>query len=117
MSKFKNQNTFEDMSKECRRILSKYKDRVPIIVEKGTSCKSLPDFDKNKYLVPNNITMGQFISTIRKRIQLEPTKAIFYFVDDTHIPSPSDSLETIYSKYKDPTGFLFLTVTGENVYG
>lgn len=38
--------------------------------------------DKKKYLVPEELTVGQFIVVIRRRIQLAPEKAIFIFVND-----------------------------------
>ncbi len=38
--------------------------------------------DKKKYLVPEELTVGQFIVVIRRRIQMAPEKAIFIFVND-----------------------------------
>ncbi len=43
----------------------------------------IPDIDKRKFLVPNDITIAQFMWIIRKRIQLAPEKAIFLFVNKT----------------------------------
>lgn len=34
-----------------------------------------------RYLVPSEITVGQFVYVIRKRIKLEAQKAIFVFID------------------------------------
>lgn len=42
--------------------------------------------DKKKYLVPSDLTVGQFVYVIRKRIKLSPEKAIFIFVDDVLPP-------------------------------
>ena len=39
-----------------------------------------------RYLVPADLTVGQFVYVIRKRIKLEPEKAIFIFVNDV-VPS------------------------------
>jgi GABA(A) receptor-associated protein len=33
--------------------------------------------------VPADLTVGQFIYVIRKRVKLDPDKAIFIFVNDT----------------------------------
>ncbi len=43
----------------------------------------IADIDKRKFLVPNDITIAQFMWIIRKRIQLSPEKAIFLFVNKT----------------------------------
>ncbi len=55
----------------------------------------VPDLDKNKYLVPSDLTVGQFYFLIRKRIQLKPEQALFFFVDNT-IPPISTTMGTLY---------------------
>jgi GABA(A) receptor-associated protein len=40
-----------------------------------------------RYLVPADLTVGQFIYVVRKRIKLSPEKAIFVFVKDTLPPT------------------------------
>ena len=68
---------------ESARIREKYPDRVPVIVERADKAeKSIPDIDKKKYLVPSDLTVGQFVYVIRKRIKLSPEKAIFIFIDN-----------------------------------
>jgi GABA(A) receptor-associated protein len=46
----------------------------------------IPDIDKKKYLVPADLTVGQFVYVIRKRIKLQPEKAIFIFVNNNVLP-------------------------------
>ena len=44
---------FEKRCTESRRILSKYPDRVPVIVERNARAKNnLPEIEKKKFLVP-----------------------------------------------------------------
>jgi hypothetical protein len=52
-----------------------------VIVEKAEK-SDIPDLDKKKYLVPADLTVGQFVYVIRKRIKLSPEKAIFVFVNN-----------------------------------
>jgi len=40
-----------------------------------------------RYLVPSDLTIGQFIYVIRKRIKLSPQQAIFVFVNNVLPPS------------------------------
>ena len=55
------------MNKEATRILEKYPDRIPIILEKNKD-SDIKLIEKTKYLVPRNMVMTQFIFTIRKNI-------------------------------------------------
>ncbi|KAJ4833723.1 Autophagy- protein 8f [Turnera subulata] len=66
---------------EAARIREKYPDRIPVIVEKAER-SDIPNIDKKKYLVPADLTVGQFVYVIRKRIKLSAEKAIFIFVDN-----------------------------------
>jgi len=113
---FKTVNTFEQRKQESDRILSKYSDRIPIIVEKNKNSNDMPDIDKKKYLVPNELTVGQFMYVIRKRIKLEPEKAIFLFINNNS-PANASLLSAIYDEYKDEDGFLYITYSSENTFG
>lgn len=53
------------------------------------------DLDKKKYLVPTDLTVGQFYFLIRKRIQLRPEDALFFFVNNV-IPPTSATMGTLY---------------------
>jgi GABA(A) receptor-associated protein len=113
---FKSQYSFEDRFAESSRILEKYPDRIPIICEKVKGKNDLPDIDKNKYLVPFDLTIGQFMFVIRKRIHLKSEEALFVFIND-FIPSSSYILGQIYDQYKDPDGFIYINYSKENTFG
>ena len=106
-----------DRIKECKRILAKYPNRVPIIVEKDIRAKNIPTIDKKKYLVPNDLTLGQFMYVIRKRIKISAEKGLYIFVNETVIPASSKLISAIYSEHKSEDGFLYITYTGENTFG
>eukprot|EP00268_Persea_americana_P052743 TRINITY_DN5925_c4_g2_i5.p1 TRINITY_DN5925_c4_g2~~TRINITY_DN5925_c4_g2_i5.p1 ORF type:complete len:113 (+),score=22.41 TRINITY_DN5925_c4_g2_i5:753-1091(+) len=57
-----------------------------VIVEKAERSDIL-NIDKKKYLVPADLTVGQFVYVIRKRIRLSAEKAIFIFVDNVLPPT------------------------------
>ena len=40
----------------------------------------VPEIDQNKFLVPADLSVGQFVYVIRKRIKLSTEKAIYIFV-------------------------------------
>ncbi len=53
------------------------------------------DLDKKKYLVPSDLTVGQFYFLIRKRIHLRPEDALFFFVNNV-IPPTSATMGVLY---------------------
>lgn len=112
---FKEQTNFEQRKAEAERIRKKYPDRIPVIVERAKDT-SLPELDKSKYLVPNDITIGQFIYVIRNRIKLKPEKAIYIFINNT-IPPTSSLMSRIYNEYMNEDGFLYMQITSENTFG
>lgn len=59
----------------------------------------IPTIDKKKYLVPSDLTVGQFVYVIRKRIKLAPEKAIFIFVDEV-LPPTAALMSAIYEEHK-----------------
>ena len=85
-STFKLSHSDERRRAESQRIRSKYPDRIPVICEKSDR-SDIPDIDKKKYLVPADLTVGQFIYVIRKRIKLPPERAIFIFVNNVIPPT------------------------------
>lgn len=116
VSNFKSKNTFEKRKKESNRIGIKYKDRVPIIVEVSKQDEKNLILDKTKYLVPFDLTVGQFMFVIRKRLKLEPEKALFIFFNDSLQPS-SASIGSIYKEHRDSDGFLYTIISLESVFG
>jgi GABA(A) receptor-associated protein len=102
---------------ESNQIKSRYPNRVPVIIEKASSCGSdIPNIDKHKYLIPYAFSFGQFIYVIRKRLSLPPDKAIFLFVKNV-LPTSSELMSNIYNKYSNMDGFLYVEYTGESVFG
>jgi len=132
MSSFKNDFTLEQRSAESSRVLEKYPNRIPVIVERDDR-STISDIDKKKYLVPGDLTIGQFIYIIRKRvpgdltigqfiyiirkrIKLKPEEALFVFTNNTLVPT-SALLSNIYTSNKDQDKFLYFQYSGENTFG
>ena len=116
MVDFKKTFTFDDRHNDACRVLTKYPNRIPIICEKSVTAKDIAQIDKIKYLVPMDMTCGQFMFTIRKRFNLPPEKAIFILVNGV-IPPVSESMYNIYNAHKSQDKFLYVTYVSENVFG
>lgn len=98
---------------EVDRIRAAHPNRIPIYVE---TQKSLPKLDKVKYMVPKDLTIGQFQMVVRKRMKLDAGKAIFLFVDGV-LPPVSSNIENMYNRHKAEDGFLYVHVAEENTFG
>ncbi|XP_022711604.1 gamma-aminobutyric acid receptor-associated protein-like 2 isoform X2 [Varroa jacobsoni] len=114
--RFKIQQTEEQRIEESKAILDKYPHRLPVIVERASNSHQVPAIDKQKFLVPDDISVAQFMWIVRRRIALSPERALFLFVGRV-MPQTSMSMGELYSQYKDPDGFLYLTYSGENTFG
>ena len=115
MKSFRDSHTEEERKKESSKIIKRYPSRVPIIVEKKAGC-SLRDIEKNKYLAPGDMSMSQFIFTVRRRIKLEPSEAIFLTVNGS-LMSGGSLISDVYESKKDKDGFLYMIYSSENTFG
>ena len=114
MSNFQSRFTPKERLAESTRIKTKYPYRYPVIVEIVDN-STLPLLDKTKYLC-SDINMGQLTYVIRNRLSLMQEEAIFIHVQQRLIPS-SKPMSEVYEQYKDVDGFLYVTVSAENVFG
>jgi GABA(A) receptor-associated protein len=93
-------------------ILLKYPDRIPVIAE----CNNDIKIDKNKYMVPLDLSVGQFLYILKKRINLEPTQSIFLLCNNKLLMN-TDLLNTVYKINKNMDGFLYIYISLENTFG
>lgn len=114
-SEFKKENEFDKRLEESTRIRKKYPNRIPVICEKAPR-SNIQSIDKNKYLVPSDLTVGQFAYVIRKRMKLKPETAIFILVNNT-FPSTSTEMNALYQEFVNEDGFLYVKYSGENTFG
>lgn len=115
-SVFKKEQPLEKRKEESARIREKYPNRIPVIVEKSYS-SHLQTIDKKKYLVPGDLTLGQLVYVIRKRIpKMTAEKGLFVFINDSLIPM-SETLAKINKDHADEDGFLYLVYSEENTFG
>jgi GABA(A) receptor-associated protein len=110
--------SLEKRQEECKKLLIKYPDRIPILICKDPSDKSkISDIDKKKYLVPRDLTLGQFIHVIRKRLTIKSEIAVYIYFKFKENHPISDMMSDIYRKEKGEDGFLVGSYFGENTFG
>ena len=79
MTSYKESNTIEVRLDEASKIIKKYPDKIPVIIQKSSMDKSLPVIDRNKYLIPRELVVGQLVHIVKKRIHITAEQAIFLF--------------------------------------
>lgn len=111
---FRALNKLETRKKEAIRVLAKYPKRCPFIVYSTDHDLQLK---RNKYLVPRNITVGQFMYIIRKKIKLNPCDGLFPFLENNTIPAIGYLISQLYEEHKCSDGFLYLNIRKEQAFG
>jgi GABA(A) receptor-associated protein len=117
MTSFKQKYSFAQRKAESTRVRETYPDKKPFIVEvHNSSSKDFKELKKHKYLVPNDMTVGQFIHTLRKQLKLQPSQAVFVFINGT-LPTTYTLVGTLYNEYHDEDGFVYCVLQNESVFG
>jgi GABA(A) receptor-associated protein len=116
IEEFKEMHTLEQRRNMTMKIRDKYKDRIPVFVERDPKSK-LKDLKKQKFLVPSDITFGGFIGVIRKNVELSQNHALFVFVNNASLPAISEMVSFIHKDHGSEDGFLYCTYMEENTFG
>ena len=105
MGKLKHFTMTEEQRKEkFDQLKEKYPQKIPVICIPGPNQEKL---DKTKFLVPKDLTLGEFTFIVRQRLQLKK-----------ELLRTSDHIDLIHENYKcGETGFLYITYTKENCFG
>ena len=111
---FKSKWTLEQRIAESTRLREKFVTRIPLVIQPGN--KASPPIDKYKYLVPGDLTLGEFIFIVRKRVKLGSEQALFGFIDGV-LPPVTKTIRELYVEHADPDGFLYLKYSLENTFG
>ena len=87
-----------------------------MLCEKYPYSRNAPDIDKNKYLVGYELTLGQLMAVIRKRMNITPEIGLYIFINGI-IHSNSSLLRHLYLDFRDSDGFLYIEYDVENTFG
>ena len=109
--------------KDAQMVRTKYEKRLPVVVFPAT--KTTPAISAHKFLVPEELTVGQFLHLLRLRITLKPEQAIFIFATHPTLPSNvdtllcvSDLMKQVYHRHHShDDDFLYLIYDIENTFG
>ena len=115
--------TLEQSIEKSTRLMIKFPDRIPVIIEQNESNFKL-DLQNYKYLLEKDMSVSTFICIIRTKINktlINSKKAIFTFVKNdqcNYILIPmNETMGNIYDSYKQIDGFLYIKFGIENTFG
>uniref|UniRef100_A0A6J0SFE9 Microtubule-associated protein 1 light chain 3 alpha-like n=1 Tax=Pogona vitticeps TaxID=103695 RepID=A0A6J0SFE9_9SAUR len=114
---FKQRKNLATRMHEASDIRARYPNKIPVVVERYRKEKSLPRLDRIKFLVSEDISVSQFIFTLRTRLSLTATQAFYLLVDSKSLPCLSLTVAEVYRDNKDEDGFLYLTYASQEMFG
>ncbi|KAM9133090.1 microtubule-associated protein 1 light chain 3 gamma-like [Pangshura tecta] len=115
---FKQRKCFVTRKREVSAVRSKFPNKLPVILERYPKEKVLPALDRTKFLVPQELTMGQFVTIIRNRMALSSTQSFYLLVDGSRsLVSMSLTMAEVYTLNQDEDGFLYMTYASQEMFG
>ncbi|OQV24718.1 putative Microtubule-associated proteins 1A/1B light chain 3C [Hypsibius exemplaris] len=116
-STFKCRKSLELRKEEMKNIRRDHPMKIPVIVERFHKETSLPQLEKEKYLVPAEVTMSQFVSIIRTRMALTSSQAFYLIINNKSMACMSKSMGEIYREERDDDGFLYMVYASQEMFG
>ena len=102
------------MISTSEHILKTHKNKVPIICDLSKNCGII--LDKQKFIIPRNVTIREFYCILNKYITKTKNDCIILFIKNI-LPKGTDTIGDMYNQYKENDGFLYITVRKENTFG
>jgi len=100
---------------EINKLLSRHPNRIPLLV--AALDDKQPRIKQEKFLIPGDFTLSQFMFIIKKYIEISSEEAIFLFTKENTIIPSSWEFSQIYDNYKSEDKFLYLFYSIENTFG
>jgi len=113
---FKEKHTLEERLQEARKKKESNPRLVPLIVEKHHRSK-LPEIEKSKFLVSGDLKFYEFQVSIKSKLKLDKTEALYFFTAAKKIDKPNALVREIYEANRDEDEFLYITYAELETFG
>ena len=115
---FKNERDFEQRCQETSSIKLKHPYKCPVVVQRSYKEEQIEEIDRNKFLVPNDMTIHGLLYILRKRLKLQnESQALYLFTEKGVLFTTNILVSQIYDTQKDDDGYLYLFYNSENTFG
>ena len=118
-SNYKKEFTKKERIQNSAKLLEENEGKIPIICEKDPNSE-MKTLLKTKFLIKRQITVQQFIHTIRKKLEMDSYEALFLLANckNKKIALVGNvSFGDVYDNYKHDDGFLYLIYSNEKIWG
>lgn len=112
MNRFKSK-PLEERKQFAKSIIEKHPGKIPLIIESNKD-KELPPI--HKFIIPNDLTVGQVMYMLRKRVKLRETEALYMFFNNSLV-NTNVLMAQVYDDHKDVDGILYAVYARENTFG
>ncbi len=113
---FKEAYSLEERKAEYEKVVQEHPGKIGIICERAPK-SHIEEIKKTKYLISEEIKLGQFSEIIRRKIKMDKEAAIFLLANGKISLTGDETMIEIYKKYKDEDGFLYIAYASEEVWG
>jgi hypothetical protein len=112
---FKTTNPLLLRKTQSKKIIEAYPGKIPIIM---TRCENtqLPLLRKNRFLVPEQFSVGQLLNVLRNKLEVNSSIALFLVVNGKLVNSSKKMIQ-LYEEYDDEDGFLYIHYVDHEVFG
>ena len=100
------------MTTTANDIIKLHKNKVPLIIAEESNI----ELSKTKFVVPRDLTVGQFHCIIKKYTIVSSKDSIILFINNK-LPVITDTIGNLYDLHKTDDNFLYITIKKENTFG
>jgi GABA(A) receptor-associated protein len=93
-------------------VIRRHPNRVPVKIDENSDF----DIERRKYLIPRDMTLGNFVSYLRKHIKINKHEAMFVLIDGI-LPPVSATFESLYITHVNEDRLLHIILKRENTFG
>ena len=116
ITKYRQRVSLTDRKINSQRIVTQHPDRIPVVVECSDQLQAEHPLKKNKFAVPYDLTLAQFLFVIRKHMKLQPEYAIYAIINN-RLPPTTMPFGVIYAQEKTEDGFMYIDIFQESTFG
>lgn len=98
-----------------QKIIHNYPGYYPVLIQRKTPTD--PEISKNKFIVHGSSHVISLISQSKSLMKLSSSDFVTFFVQDNIRLNLTSDIKTVYDKYKNQDGFLYVYYTSESAFG
>jgi len=115
LAPFRERLTLAERRAECERVRRRHPRHVAVILEPGA--RDAPPIDKQKFLVPEELTLAHLAFAARRRLELRPEQALFLHAEGGALLDAAAPVRALRERRTAEDGFVYVTYSLENAFG